>query len=834
MKYISQVYNFFFIIALLFILPADSFAQSISGYVLNEAEEPVAFANIFFKQLQSGTTSDENGYFYLQLNPSEYDVVISSIGYETQTARVKIDEDVVANFQLKNSEYLLEEITIKASKKDPAFEIIRKAIDNKKKYNSSVSEYQAEVYIKANEVIDVNEQKKRKNKLNKNQEGGDDMEVDLVAQKRAELEAEMAKFNLLETKMNLSYQFPEKYKEEKTAYKLYGSKNGLFIPRFDEIDFNFYENMVELRGIAELPVISPLARTSIISYRFKLISTKQEGKHLVHAIKVIPRKQGNGTVSGMIYIIDELWNILRLDLDLPKGNLKFFDNFNLKMSYEELDEDKWVATRQEYTYFTKQAKKKTYNGSTLINFLDIDLNPEFPPKYFGNEISSITQDAYDLDSTYWNKNRPEALDSSEMKFVLYKDSVETILNSKEYKDSIQKEFNKVDILEIAYEGLGFRNHEKKQTIWISPIAGLLDFDVVGGFRFGPYFSYARRFDNGQFYRTSNNFNIGHRNLDFNGWTNHQWVYGPMKQASVNLNMSRAFRPINPYDAFLNQLQSSNYILHTNVGGGHRIELLNGLYLNTQFDWSARSDIGDLKRGSFLEDLVEPGEPVEFDPYETSITEITVSYTPKQKYMTEPNRKIILASDWPTFSILHRKGWNGLFSSDVDFDYLEFSIEQNLILGVFGNSRYKFLTGQFVNTKAVTFIDVKRFRESDPWLFTDPLNVFQILDTSLVTTKPFAEFHYVHHFNGALINNIPLLKKTRIGLVAGGGALYVREDDYWHQEIFAGIERTFKIGPRRRLRLGAYGVVGNSNVFQARTDYKFSIDLIDTWKNDWSF
>jgi len=818
-----------------FLLHGNSFAQSISGYILNESEEPIAFANIFFKQLQNGTTSDENGYYYLQLNPSEYDLVISSIGYETQTSLVKIDQDVIANFQLQESDYLLDEITIKASKKDPAFEIIKMAIENRKKFNSSVSEFKAELYIKANEVIDITQKTNEKIRPAKNiNESDDNLEVDLVAQKRAELEAEMSKYNLLETKLNLSYQYPEKYKEEKTAYKLYGSKAGLFIPRFDEIDFNFYENMVELKGIAELPVVSPLARTSILSYKYKLISTKKEGEHLVHAIQVIPRKQGNGTVAGMIYIIDDAWNILRLDLDLPKGNLRQFDVFNLKMDYEELEAGKWVATRQEYTYQTKYGKRKKYNGSTRINFLDIDLYPDFPPKYFGNEISSITQDAYDLDSTYWNKNRPEALDSSEQKFVLYKDSVETILNSKEYKDSIQQAFNKVDLLEVAYEGLGFRNHEKKQTIWISPIAGLLDFDVVGGFRFGPYFSYSRRFDNGQFYRSFNNFNIGHRNLDFNGWTNHQWVYGPMKQASLNLNLSRAFRPINPYDAFLNQLQASNYILHTNVGGGHSIEILNGLYLRTQFDWSARSDISDLERGSFLEDIIEQGMPPEFEPYETSISDIVISFTPAQKYMTEPKRKIVLASEWPTFSLLHRKGWNGLFSSDVDFDYLEFSIEQSLILGIFGNSRYRFLAGQFVNTNLLTFIDVKRFRESDPYIYLDPLHNFQVLDTSLVTTKPFLEFHYIHHFNGALINNIPLLKKTRIGLVAGGGALYVAEDNYWHQEIFAGIERTFKIGPRRRLRLGAYGVVGNSNLFPTKTEYKFSIDLIDTWKNDWSF
>ena len=112
--------------------------------------------------------------------------------------------------------------------------------------------------------------------------------------------------------------------------------------------------------------------------------------------------------------------------------------------------------------------------------------------------------------------------------------------------------------------------------------------------------------------------------------------------------------------------------------------------------------------------------------------------------------------------------------------------------------------------------------------------FSLLDTLLTTSNTYFEAHYVHHFNGALVNNIPLVKKLRIQAVAGGGFVWVQDSNVRHEELFAGIERTFKLGARRRLRVGLYGVVGNSSFTKADSGFRFYIDVIDTWAKDWRF
>jgi hypothetical protein len=319
--------------------------------------------------------------------------------------------------------------------------------------------------------------------------------------------------------------------------------------------------------------------------------------------------------------------------------------------------------------------------------------------------------------------------------------------------------------------------------------------------------------------------------NFSSW----FRYDPFRLGSISISGGRSFEAINEYDAYLNLLRPSNYTLRDALRMRHDIELFNGFRWHSSFSWNDRRPITGYDVGSFLENVVEDGDDViDFQRYQAFISTNRISYTPGQRYMREPDRKVVLGSKWPTISLLHRRGWDGAFGSDIRFDYVEAALEQEVVLGAIGNTRYRAQVGQFVNTDDLRFIDWKQFRESDPILYSNPLHSFQLLDTSLTTTNLNFELHFIHHFNGAIINNIPLLKKTRIKTVVGGGMLWLKDNDYRHQEVFAGVERVFKIGTRRRLRVGVFGVLADANDRKADAAFKISFDLIDIWKRDWSY
>ena len=159
--------------------------------------------------------------------------------------------------------------------------------------------------------------------------------------------------------------------------------------------------------------------------------------------------------------------------------------------------------------------------------------------------------------------------------------------------------------------------------------------------------------------------------------------------------------------------------------------------------------------------------------------------------------------------------------------------QTFKIGTLGTSSYHITTGKFLSAKNLYMADFKFQRRSDPIWFSNPLYSFQGLDSSLPSKKIFYEGHFVHHDNGAIINKIPFMKKTGIGLVVGVGALYVKEYDWQHYELFVGLERNFKFS-KRRLRVGLYAVGSDGNQIEPRMNYKVSFAILDDRNMKWNF
>ena len=64
-------------------------AQVITGRITNEFREPLPYANVYIQQLQTGTVSDDEGMYSFNFDvEGEYNLVFSSLGYESVSERV--------------------------------------------------------------------------------------------------------------------------------------------------------------------------------------------------------------------------------------------------------------------------------------------------------------------------------------------------------------------------------------------------------------------------------------------------------------------------------------------------------------------------------------------------------------------------------------------------------------------------------------------------------------------------------------------------------------------------------------------------------------------------
>jgi len=149
-------------------------------------------------------------------------------------------------------------------------------------------------------------------------------------------------------------------------------------------------------------------------------------------------------------------------------------------------------------------------------------------------------------------------------------------------------------------------------------------------------------------------------------------------------------------------------------------------------------------------------------------------------------------------------------------------------------RYTVKSGKFITQRDLKLLDYHWERRGDPFLFMNPDEAFQALDSTFPLFQRFYQAHAVHEFNGALINKIPLLKKLQLREILGGGFLIAPERDLKYAELFAGIERVFKwpFNPLTKFKLGVYVVGSVANQFNNPIQFKVGLTTWDKKRNKW--
>ena len=834
-------------IILLIVLGVSFFgnAQKINGYVLDEQNNPVPYAKVWVKNYSNvGTITNFEGFFEIALqNQGNYEVIFSAIGYETQEFDVIIKgfETVRQDVYLKETNTQLETVEIKEKKKNVGYEIVKHVIAHKKELEQPIKGYTCDVYLKGSETFDVKQKKKKKGEEEENLESSDETPEDLFDNGNTDKNEnpQNSRLNLVETYLTINFEYPNKLKEIKTAQTKLGYPQQVYLkhsPVTIDAYFNFYQGLMNKERLHETPIISPLHSSGILSYKYKLKEIITEGKDTIYRVRISPRSVGTTTLEGDLYIKKHEWVLTKVDLSMHKGNLKIYDDFRIIQEYTKMDSI-WMVTKQTFIYKTKFGKE-TIHGQTDVVYSNYVLNPEFPEKYFNNEIGITKDDAYKKDSTYWKEIRPVQLTKEEQRKKFVQDSIKIAHTKKEYLDSVDAAYNKITFLKVLYWGVTHRNRAKKTNWYFSSLNDFIEPINIGGPRFGPGIGYSKRFEDYQWIYAQVNTSFGYLNQDFRGNARLVHLYNPKNFGRYTIDFRHSLAMFNNYVPYLDYIDPSSYYFADQVSVSHNIEIINGLYFGASANWARRSSIDGLDFYNWKGEELQTAEPISFDPYNTFRTRLSLSYTPGQKFMTEPNRKIVLGSRWPTFGIYHRKGWKNILGSSVNFDKLSVSASQSFNIGTIGKSYYFFGAGKYVNQDSVYYIDQQFFRKGDigltSFFMSDPLYSFQNLAEAYNTRDIYAQIHYIHHFNGFIINKIPFMKKTGIRSVGGGGMLFLPEyNNLYYQELFFGIERKFKFA-RQFIRIGTYAVFSDSNYQPAKLQFKIRFNIEDPQDLNYNF
>ena len=790
----------------------------IDGSVYDEHKAPIPFARIFVKNSPSQrTVADINGRYQISLPRGEYFLVFSSMGFDTRESYLSInDKSLVKDIQLFPSKIQdLDAVNVSTKRSNPGRDIMKQVVARRDAINPWNYPHKVNVYIKAKEKI-----------LSKD-DRLDDPEDSMMDEDTGQ-----DTMNLLEVQIQRNYAPRNKVKEIRNAYSLRGKDRNLYYKTTVKSNFNFFENLLRLDDLHQNPISSPVSIPGILSYKYRLVDQYDEDGYQISKIRIQPRASATSTLEGFIWVVDSLWLVQKLELTMKKGNLLFYDYFTIQQTYEHPGDSMCVLSKQVLDYGVKNKSESSKCRTTAI-FSDYNFEPEFSKKFFDRELAVTEKEAYEKDSSFWVGQRGDKLTQEEIDFIIKKDSIRDYKNRKEYRDSVDKAFNKVTFLKVLWFGVDHRNRAKRHQWTIGSLATFIRPVYIAGPRISPNLDFFKKWKDERTLDSYTQISMGLLNNDIKGDTWWKYKFDPFRQGRFRVSLNHDFDVIRGYDAISQIYKRENFIEATQLNSSIEYELFNGFYMSLGGEFCERRSLEGYKFVEFVDEVLPNNQPADFETYQALIGDVDIWFVPMQKYMREPYRKVILGSAWPTFNINYEFGVPDLFGSDINHHYLQASIEQTFKIGTIGTSKYRIAGGKFLGAKVLRDPDYKFQRRSDPLWFSNPLYSFQGLDTLLRTSDLSLEAHFVHHDNGAIINKIPFMKKTRIGLVLGAGALYVREHDWQHYEVLAGLERNFKLS-RRRLRIGIYGVLSKGNKSDLRGDWKISFAILDDRNMKWDF
>lgn len=814
-------------------------SQVVRGTIVDEQGVGVPFAKVRLQNKAYGTVSNALGIYQIELDQGEHILIFSASGYESKVDTLRIDRSIQEwNVVLMLKVQEVDEVVITyASERDRGKEIMKEVIAKRKFFQESLREYSNSTYCFSS---------LEKDRLSEN----DSVEETIGKEK----------MNVIEWESKSSFKSPNRYKDVFTAYQDYSEgRSGpatvtmgvdidmgrtiapqgglpvnpyLFVRGIRDFHFSLFDNTIEEPKLTRSPLISPLAFDALVHYHFYLKgSFLDENGGYVYEIFVEPRFQYEALFEGTLFIRKDSWELVSCDLAINPQSLIYFKEMQLVADYKKVG-DRLVPTRREFVYSIKEGKTRIY-GRILLNHSNYTFSVDDTERKFWLEESVYSDDAFDKDSSYWNEQRPFALQAFEARFLREQDSIQKYQESDAYhfkQDSIR---NRITFLSVLFGEIGYANSKKGYAVFLPGLIQQVVPFGVGGYRHRLSPTYDQELKSGKEFSINPYVDYGFRNGDLKGGLSGSFMFDPLHFTRVGFDIGDVYDFISSNQNIQGTLAPANRVRNQKVEINFRRELVNGLYMKAIFHYSDRQSIEGIEYPEWVQVFGDFQNPQPFERYKIFLTTFDFEYHFRQRYIIKNGRKYVLGSPWPVLNIQYKKAIPQLFGTEANFDFLEFRLRDEINLKQFGNSEVNFVGGAFLQKTDLRVIEHTFFRPSDRYFFSNPVYTMQLLDTALNTNNSYAQLNFIHHFNGLFLNKVWGLNRLKLEETIGGGLLLIPDANFTQFEFYAGVERAFRI--RRELfKIGVYGVTQVNTLSKASVHLKIGFNMYNAFRDKWDY
>ena len=747
-------------------ISAFVFSQTkVSGYVFDEYNEPIAYANIIFKGSTVGTISNEDGKFYLESDENWETLQVSFLGFEMQEFKLLKRVNYDLKFVLKEEAAALDAVVIvtgKQSKKaseNPAIRILKKIWERKRKNGlKQFKQYEYDQYEKVEFDLNTIDSALIKSKLFK----GMEFVFNEVDTSRVTGKTYLPIFLNESVKKISGDNVINKKREDLLGNKNSGfSNNQVIIDFIDDLysEYNIYDNYLKF---FDKSFVSPLSRTGVATYNYVLSDSAYIDNKWCYNIIYYPRRKNELTFKGDFWVNDSTYAIKEINLQASKSaNINWVKEIYIEQEFEVLNDSLFLIKRDYFLSDFALNKKEKSRGvygkrTTLYDNYKFDIIKD--SKFYEKEVYNYDADIYNREDEFWKNNRLEALNQDEKGVYKMLDTLKTV---KKFK----RIYNLGSILASGYVEFPSINFD------YGPIFSTFGFNEVEGLRlrtggrtyFGP----------NDLWRLEGFLAYGFRDDKFKYGISGKWLLDKKSRLTLFGGNRRDVEQIGASLTSSTDVLGRSLASSAVIGTGANDKLTNINLTNLGLSIEPFRNLVLRLDGSYRElrsasptfsldynDLDSPtGVSSEVTQFETRLS---VAYYPKRQMTGFGVERKTKNDNFARLFAQVSKGDEGFLNSDFDYTKVQFSYIQPWQVGGFGRLTTSIEAGKTFGEVPLALLSVVPGNQT----YFSIYNTFPQLDFYEFVTDTYTSLHLEHNFNGRVFSRVPFLKKFNLRAILG--------------------------------------------------------------------
>lgn len=832
-RYITYILRFLFIIITISIYQESHAVTKdeyfLSGMVRDSLTlEPLPFASVTVPGNATGTLTNDQGIFELTVADTASSILANCLGYEKKTVKIKKGNVNLYDILLSPSTTELKEVVVhrkKYSKKNnPAVDFVkllkeRAPLTDPRRHDYYSYNKHELMSLALNDFADKDENSWLFKKFPFLWEHVDTSEISgkailnvMVKEKASEVYNRRDPKSTKEVVTGLRQEGVDDFADQKSMQVFIEDVLG-------EIDL-YSNDLVLLQN----RFVSPLSKIAPDFYKFYLTDTVDVGGEKCIVLSFYPHNQAAFGLNGQVFVPvnDSTMFIKKVTMRTPRNiNLNFIKNLYISQEFDRAPDGSRLKTHDDMTLEANLVSDKGFYVRRNIAYDNHSFNPPQDEaaifSKLGNEI--VADSAYMRNNEFWDQNRRVYVTDNEKRVGVLMQRLRSVPVYYWTEKVIKTMFT------------GYIHTGKPSKFDIGPVNTFISTGTVEGLRLRLGGMTTANLSKRWFARGFTAYGI----------KDHKWKYGAELEYSfidkeyhsrefpvhsLRLSSTYDIDHIGQHYLYTNQdniFLSLKRMKDYQVTYHYQHKLDYTLELRNNFSVQATLESDHQECSDWIKFIDGYGN--EFNGYTENALTVQLRYAPGEKFYQAKSFRVPISQDAPVFILSHTIAPKGFMGSKFMINKTEASFMKRFWMSAFGYADVLLKGGHVWSQSPFPNLLIPNANLS----YTIQPESYALMNPMEFVNDSYAAWDLTYWFNGAILNNIPIVKKLKLREVVAfrglWGKLSDRNDPEQNPELFKfpQIAHVTRMTNRPYMEISA----GLENIFKVlRVDYVWRLSYLD--------